>query len=161
MTKIIPFLLLFAGWIGTAQAFDEACFRAAAERYSVPQPLLYAIARVESNFNQSAVNRNTNGSTDYGIMQINSRWFTQLETEFGIPREQVIRDACINIHVGAWILATNFATRGKKWDSVGAYNAGFSSDRRNIRSNYVAKVKRFYDYYNSAAAQTPAIVATR
>uniref|UniRef100_A0A8C6TLQ3 lysozyme n=1 Tax=Neogobius melanostomus TaxID=47308 RepID=A0A8C6TLQ3_9GOBI len=29
----------------------------------------------ESNYNTRATNRNTDGSTDYGIFQINSRWW--------------------------------------------------------------------------------------
>uniref|UniRef100_A0A3Q2QTP6 lysozyme n=1 Tax=Fundulus heteroclitus TaxID=8078 RepID=A0A3Q2QTP6_FUNHE len=29
----------------------------------------------ESNFNTRAINRNTDGSTDYGIFQINSKWW--------------------------------------------------------------------------------------
>ncbi|XP_072191181.1 lysozyme C [Excalfactoria chinensis] len=32
-------------------------------------------AKFESNFNTQATNRNTDGSTDYGILQINSRWW--------------------------------------------------------------------------------------
>ncbi|XP_029926410.1 lysozyme C-like [Myripristis murdjan] len=31
----------------------------------------------ESNYNTAATNRNTDGSTDYGIFQINSRWWCQ------------------------------------------------------------------------------------
>ncbi|XP_035165279.1 lysozyme C [Oxyura jamaicensis] len=32
-------------------------------------------AKFESNFNTQATNRNTDGSTDYGVLQINSRWW--------------------------------------------------------------------------------------
>lgn len=32
-------------------------------------------ANYESSFNTQATNRNTDGSTDYGILQINSRWW--------------------------------------------------------------------------------------
>ncbi|XP_006267124.1 lysozyme C-like [Alligator mississippiensis] len=32
-------------------------------------------ARYESNFNTNAINHNSDGSTDYGILQINSRWW--------------------------------------------------------------------------------------
>ncbi|XP_008301771.1 lysozyme C [Stegastes partitus] len=33
------------------------------------------LTRWESNFNTGAINHNTDGSTDYGIFQINSRWW--------------------------------------------------------------------------------------
>ncbi|NXG31036.1 LYSC protein, partial [Dromaius novaehollandiae] len=32
-------------------------------------------AKYESNFNTAAINRNRDGSSDYGILQINSRWW--------------------------------------------------------------------------------------
>ncbi|NXD07693.1 LYSC protein, partial [Nothocercus nigrocapillus] len=32
-------------------------------------------AKYESNFNTGAINRNSDGSSDYGILQINSRWW--------------------------------------------------------------------------------------
>ncbi|XP_030599106.1 lysozyme C-like [Archocentrus centrarchus] len=33
------------------------------------------LTKHESNFNTGATNRNTDGSTDYGIFQINNRWW--------------------------------------------------------------------------------------
>lgn len=140
--------LVFSFTATNANAFYE-CFRKASNRYSVPIGLLYAIARVESNFNPSAINRNTNGSTDYGIMQINSRWFSALEKDFGILPRHVVRDTCTNINVGAWILATNFWQKGRDWNSVGAYNAGYSTKNEPIRRAYSRKIKYYYDYYQA------------
>lgn len=143
-------LLTLALWLACAKAhaFYE-CFQSAADRYKVPLELLYAIAKVESDFNPKAINRNTNGSSDHGLMQINSSWFPDLERRFGIPRQRIINDACTNIYVGAWILANNFNSNGRIWDSVGAYNAGFSDRTRWTRTVYVSKVKYYYDYYKS------------
>lgn len=141
-------LCILMSVITNAHAFYE-CFQKASDRYSVPIGLLYAIARVESNFNPSAINRNTNGSTDYGIMQINSRWFGTLEKDFGILPRHVAGDTCTNIHVGAWILATNFWQKGRDWNSVGAYNAGYGSKNETIRRAYSQKVKYYFDYYQA------------
>lgn len=156
-------ILLIASLLGfsvNANAFYQ-CFQQAADRYSVPLELLYAIAKVESNFNPQAINRNTNGSTDYGLMQINSRWFPELKNRFGIPGERVINDHCTNVYIGAWILANNFHSKGRIWDSVGAYNAGFASKNRGTRANYVSKVKHYYDYYKAYYAKQRQTVATR
>ncbi len=37
--------------------------------------LLVAVIYAESNMNPKAVNRNTDGSYDYGLIQANSRWY--------------------------------------------------------------------------------------
>lgn len=145
--QLAAFVILL-GITTSAHAFYD-CFQKAADRYSVPIGLLYAIAKVESNFNPGAINRNNNGSTDYGIMQINSRWFDKLETDFGIGKRYVISNTCTNIHVGAWILATNFWQKGRDWNSVGAYNAGYASKNESIRRAYSAKIKYYFDYYQA------------
>ena len=53
-----------------ATPWDRA-FRAAGLRWGVPHNLLRAIARQESGLNASAVHANANGSTDWGLMQLN------------------------------------------------------------------------------------------
>lgn len=148
MTRITVLFALFFGVSLPAHAFYE-CFHKASERYSVPLELLYAIAKVESNFNPKAVNTNRNGTTDYGLMQINSSWFPKLEKDFGVTGQRIISDPCTNVYVGAWVLATNFHKNGRIWNSVGAYNAGFGERGRWNRSTYVSKVKYYYEWYKS------------
>ncbi|WP_326939844.1 lytic transglycosylase domain-containing protein [Actimicrobium sp. GrIS 1.19] len=99
----------------------RACWEEAGLRYGVNPTLLYAIARTESGLNPNAINRNRNGSYDLGLMQINSRWFPTLR-RYGID-EQQLRQPCVSIHVGAWILAQNMQRLGNSWEAVGAYNA--------------------------------------
>ncbi len=122
---------------------NRDCFENASQRYGLDVRLLVAIAKVESNLNMNAVNINANGSTDRGILQINSGWEQKL-SGLGIDWNEVVSSPCMNIHVGAWILANNFSTRGVNWDSVGAYNAGDKkTDAATIRrTNYATKVYR-------------------
>ena len=54
------------------------CFTEASARYNVPASLLKAIARHESGGRTHAVNTNTNGTRDIGLMQINSGWLPVL-----------------------------------------------------------------------------------
>ena len=114
----------------------QACWEDAANRYRVSSALLYAIARTESGLNPQAIGRNTNGSRDIGLMQINSAWLPTLASH-GIG-ERDLYEPCTNIHVGAWILAGNVSRLGYTWEAVGAYNAASPS----LRRNYVEKVRR-------------------
>jgi len=120
----------------------EKCFSSAASLYSVEKVLLKAIAKVESNYQCDAINENDNGSADFGLMQINNSWEPKLK-KMGISWDNVVHDPCTNIHVGAWVLSSNFSEYGSSWYSVGAYNAGVGrSDRtRRNRLKYVNKVK--------------------
>lgn len=121
------------------------CFFAASSFYGIDPALLVAIANVESGMDMSAININKNGSADFGLMQINSHWEGTLH-DLGISYDEVKTSACLNIHVGAWVLASNFSRSGVDWLAVGAYNAGYGpSDRsRAIRRAYVSKVYRSY-----------------
>jgi len=105
-----------------------ACWDEVGERYDINPALLYAIAKAESGLNPRAVNRaNLNGSYDVGLMQINSAWLPQLR-RFGIDEGQLY-EPCVNLEVGAWILAQNMRRFGRTWEAVGAYNAA-SPDKR-------------------------------
>lgn len=114
----------------------QACWEDAANRYQVSSALLYAIARTESGLNPQAIGRNTNGSRDIGLMQINSAWLPTLASH-GIG-ERDLYEPCTNIHVGAWILAGNVSRLGYTWEAVGAYNAASPA----LRRSYVEKVRR-------------------
>lgn len=115
------------------------CWVETAKLYKLDPYLLFAIAMVESGLNPTAKNVNTNGSMDYGMMQINSIWYPKLE-KMGIPRSS-LGDGCVSIQVGAWILAWNFHRMGHRWEAIGAYNA--VSHHKRIA--YARKVYAMYD----------------
>ena len=149
--QTVIYLLAMAGVLGTFAApaqgaplatFDT-CFAAAANRYGVSADLLRAIAHVESAGDPNAQTFYDDGSSDTGLMQINSFWHDKL-APFGIePRD--LFDPCISIHVGAWVLAQEVRRFGYTWEAIGAYNAGPSAhpDRRQRRLRYAQRVYRF------------------
>ena len=115
------------------------CFAWAAEKYAINEQLLRAIAKVESNNQSQAVNVNSDGSFDVGLMQINSRHFDHLARRYHISVADIM-EPCMNVQIGAWILAGAIRTHGPTWRAVGAYNAGGLAGREKTREIYVAKV---------------------
>lgn len=118
------------------------CFDEAGKVFDINPQLLKAIAYTESRLDPNAINSaNSNGTADYGLMQINSSWFKKL-ADFGVSESSVINEPCVNVHVGAWILAQNMAQSGDGWLAVGAYNAGYRESRKNARERYIALVQK-------------------
>ncbi|OXI34428.1 lytic transglycosylase [Burkholderia sp. AU16741] len=117
--------------VARADCLDDA---AAFQHVSVA--LMRGIAQVESGMNPNAMNTNTNGTVDIGLMQINSTWLPTLARE-GITRESLF-DACTNAYVGAWILSQNIRQLGPTWNAIGAYNSA-SPDKR------LAYARKVYD----------------
>lgn len=108
--------------LAATAANASLCFKEAADQYGVPEDVLRAIAKTESNYRADAFNRNSNGTHDIGVMQINSGWLSELAT-FGIG-ERELREPCTNIKIGAWILSKNAQALGWNWNAIGAYNVG-------------------------------------
>jgi soluble lytic murein transglycosylase-like protein len=103
------------------------CATYAAQEYQLPRILLLSIIKTESGGKVSAMNRNTNGTVDTGIMQINSKWVQHLEYKFGIKNAtyHVKNDVCYNIRVGAWILKKELASSKPIpfWQKVANYHS--------------------------------------
>lgn len=133
--KALAFLAFLGLLPMVAHAGGWACWAVASQRYGVPVNLLYSIAKVESSSNAHALHTNGNGTYDIGLMQINSTWLPKL-SKYGITREKLLTDACLNLQVGAWILADSIKAHGLNWRGVGAYNA--HADR--LRAIYALRV---------------------
>ena len=65
------------------------------------------LSKWESSYNTRAINRNTDGSTDYGIFQINSRWWC----DNGTPTSNACRIRCSELLTDDIIVAINCAKR--------------------------------------------------
>ncbi|TQI77279.1 transglycosylase-like protein with SLT domain [Serratia fonticola] len=130
-----------------AKAF---CFNEAGARYKVDPLLLRSIATVESSLNPQAIgkNRDKKGritSRDFGLMQINERHIPQLRALGIIQSEQdLLTNTCLNVQIGAWILAKHLKQCGVNWQCLGSYNAGFADNNGARRMIYARKVYAMY-----------------
>lgn len=103
----------------------DACFAAVGSHFGIHPLLLKAIARQESSMVPTAINRNTDGSYDVGLMQINSQHFKPGKPLYraGVTGERLRDEPCTNIAVGGWLLADAIRRNGMTWKAVGVYHS--------------------------------------
>lgn len=97
------------------------CSAQAAQYHGVNADVLRAILLVESGGKPLAVNRNSNGTLDVGIAQINSIHFKELK-KYGIRPDHLF-DECIATFVAAWHYAKQVKLYGNTWRAIGAYHS--------------------------------------
>ena len=114
--------------------------------YHIDSKLVMAVIDSESEGNPNAVNRNKNGSTDHGLMQINSINHKWLSEELGITD---FHDPSQNIQAGCYILSLLTAKYDNYHRVLMCYNMGESKTRQLWRqgirtSQYSRKVMKKY-----------------
>ncbi|MEG0280997.1 MAG: lytic transglycosylase domain-containing protein [Morganella sp. (in: enterobacteria)] len=141
--------LLFGGFMLASLSAQAYCFNEAGARYRVDPLLLRAIAQVESGMKPGVVGKNMAGkrllSRDFGLMQINETQIPQLRAMGILKSEQELLDnPCLNVQIGAWILAKHLKQCGVNWECLGSYNAGFSPRNTPRRMLYARKIYSTY-----------------
>lgn len=148
---IKPLLLSFALFQLTPYAYAsvygpskyDECFIAAGKEYGIDPMLLKSIGIQESTLNPKAVNTSSPQYDDVSLMQISGWWLNKpYFVANHITRDALLKDGCLSIRTGAWILAGNFALNGVNWQSVGAYNAGFRAETAEARRVYIGLIQK-------------------
>jgi len=129
------FFLMSLAFSNVANAF---CFQAAGKAYDVNPVVLMAIAQAESNYDPAAINYNSNGSYDFGLMQINSDWYFILGEQVWLR----LGEPCVNVYVAAWILKDNLLRLGNLEDALASYNAGSKFTKGKPYAKKVIKIIR-------------------
>jgi soluble lytic murein transglycosylase-like protein len=131
------FFQLFAiglgAWAAAAPAHAD-CFDEAAKYQQVNPLILRAIAWQESHNHPDAMNKNANGSVDYGLMQINSIHLNTL-AHYGI-NSGTLMQPCKSVYVAAWHLRQKMNKYGNTWQAVGAYH----SETPSLRDKYSKQI---------------------
>ena len=104
-----------------------ACMAFVAQAYALPPRVLPSIQAVEAGA-PGIVRRNTDGTEDLGVMQVNTLWLPVLARRMSLPeaevRERLVSRTCFNIAVAGMILRTYLnETRGNLLRAVGNYHS--------------------------------------
>lgn len=99
----------------------EACTASAAQRYHLPAEVLRAVVATEGGWD-GLKKRNRNGSYDLGVAQINTIHLAEL-ARYGVSEQQLVHDACVNVHVAAYRLRFEINRAGEFWRGVGNYHS--------------------------------------
>ena len=118
-----------------------ACMALVAQIYHLPPRVLPAIQHVEGG-TPGDVSHNADGSDDYGVMQVNSRWLPALSAYSSLPpavvRARLIADPCFSIAAGGAIFRAYLdEARGDLMLAVGYYH----SHTTTLNLTYQAKVR--------------------
>lgn len=115
------------------------CINLASIRYHVPATLIVSVLFTEGG-RVGMAKKNKNGTFDYGPMQVNTIWLKEL-AKYGIRREDLQYNACINVQVGAWILSQKLAEIGELNYGVGSYNSYSLPQNQKYRNKVVTIYK--------------------
>ena len=120
------------------------CINLAAVTYFIPAQVIITVLETEGG-EPGMATPNTNGSFDYGPMQINSLWLPKL-LKYGYTQTQIQDDPCINVVAGTWILSLkvleNAHNREDYWKGVASYH----STTPNLNTRYQGKLKEHYEW---------------
>jgi len=119
-----------------------ACMLQAAQFYALPPRVLPSIQAVEGGA-AGVVHRNTDGSADLGVMQVNTLWVQPIAARIhdtpSAVAARLTNDACFNIAAAALILRGYLnETHGDLLTAVGDYHSHTTLLNLAYRSHVVA-----------------------
>ena len=116
-----------AACVKTYNAWDDALKRytwETARAYGVSYEMVLAIIYHESRFQADATHVNSNGTTDWGLMQINDVCFDLLHSQLGINSMEELLDPHKGVQAGCAILAYHLKYTGNEEDALLRYQVG-------------------------------------
>lgn len=98
------------------------CVVASSAYYNVPPEIVVTLA-IQEGGRLGRVSKNSNGTVDMGPMQINSIHLDRFR-RYGVSREHIINNECVNVAVGAYILRREMNdSPNDYWRAAGNYHS--------------------------------------
>ena len=125
-----------------------ACMALVASLYELPPRVLPSIQAVEGG-RPGLASRNTNGSEDLGVMQVNTLWLPALSRYTGLSqaavRERLVREPCFNIAAAGAILRTYLdQAGGDLMRAVGNYHSHTPIRHHGYRDKVMRSAARLF-----------------
>lgn len=121
----------------------KQCVQSASVTFNLPEIFIMSALLTEGGTagECQVINSNNymNKTTDCGPLQINSIRASQLAS-FGISYDDVVNDACLNIHAGALLYAVEINKAGDFWKGVGNYHYSVHGDKPHFHYIYIQKI---------------------
>lgn len=112
------------------EKFKGLVMNAAAE-YGIPLPILVALIWSESRYDENALNFNSNGTYDEGLLQLNSANYYEFKQRFNNNKDYNPNDPQQNIRIGCkyliWIYNNPKIGKGKWFNTIVFWNGSKKS----------------------------------
>jgi hypothetical protein len=90
----------FVAQMEEVRKLDQQCLDRVVQKYQVHPMVLSVIAHAEGGWAGAKI-KNTDGTFDLGLMQINTIHLPEL-ANYGITEKMLVNNECINLGVAAW-----------------------------------------------------------
>lgn len=121
-------------------ANNYTCWDYVGKKFNLDPWLLLSIALTESSFQNGIKSKNSNGSYDLGLMQINTIHKTFFEKR-GLSQYDLQYDSCKNVIAAGFLLRQSINKYGYNIDGIGGYH----SNTPKLRRAYGNKVIKNYN----------------
>lgn len=121
----------------------DACIVRSAKVQGIPPVVLKAIRQQEGGMVGMA-NRNSDGSYDLGVMQLNTINLESIQRNFrSVTLEKLIFEPCINIYIASWFLKSKInEVGGDLWRGVGNYHSKTPSHHNRYLKQVKSRVRK-------------------
>lgn len=121
---ILLFVLISSASANTAEFYSQYddIFKKYEKEFGIPHFLVKAIAVTENKkLDKNIVSKNTDGTIDIGVMQINSSWIKHMpEERLSVEK---LKNPETNIKMAFIILDDLIKRHGYSWESIGRYHS--------------------------------------
>lgn len=98
------------------------CISRSTAHFGLNPLLIQAVINVEGG--GTGTSKNSNGSIDYGLMQINDVKLPEVRARFPtVTKKELTQNRCINVAVGTWVLYDHAQNSGSVWKAIAWYNS--------------------------------------
>lgn len=149
--RLVAFCLILLAEHGLAEnRLSEriSCSIGAAVKYEIPANIMLAIAEKEGG-KPGQVVRNSNGTVDIGVMQVNTVYLKELQ-RYGIDAVDVAAPGCYPYELAAWRIRNHIKNDpGDIWTRASNYHSRTPKYNQIYRRDLIVKAVKWADWIDA------------